>query len=282
MKKCLSLLLCLISCGCLYSQPDTDKEEQRLLAEGKRLYRSEMASWYGTDVFLAQITDQSLIGGYFSYPDGDSTKCIFYSKGNDPEVIGTIVFDSTFRPLSATSDLSQRDFTPLEKDLYTLRVLSGRIVNDDTLFKAYKNTRLNLIPVVDGKEKKVYILTGTEQTGLVIFGNDYLLTFDETNRLTDKKRLHSNILVTRYGQKDKDGEEVTGGIHTHLPETGEYITATDICTLMLYEKFTRWKQYTVIGPTYISIWDCEKDSLLIMTRAAMEKIIDDQKRRHKD
>jgi len=272
MKKDLSLFLCLLSCLCIHGQPDTDKEEQRLLSEGRRLYRSEMASWYGSDIFLAQTRDQGFIGGYFSYPDGDSTKCIFYSKGNTPRVIGTIVFDSTFRTTSATADLSPRDFTPLEKELYTLRALSGSIVNSDTLFKAYESTQLNLIPMISGKERNVYILTGSQQTGVVIFGNDYLLRFDEADHLLEKKRLHHNLIVTDYRQKDKKGAEQFGSMHTHLPETGEFITATDICTLMLYEKFAKWKQYIVVGPTYMSIWDCEKDHLLIISREAMQKI----------
>jgi len=276
MKKGLSFLLCFISTFSIYSQPDTGKEEQRLLAEGKRLYRSEMASWYGADIFMAQAQDQGFIGGYFSYPDGDSTRCIFYSKGSTPRVIGTIVFDSTFRTTSATSDLLPREFTPLEKDLYTLRTLSGAIVNNDTLFKAYENTQLNLIPVIDGTERNVYILTGSQQTGFVIFGNDYLLRFDETDHLTEKKKLHHDMFITDYRKKGQKGAEQVGSMHTHLPETGEFITATDICTLMLYERFTKWKQYVVAGPAYLSIWDCEKDHLLIISREAMEKIRKDQ------
>ncbi len=42
-----------------------------LQAEGKTLYKSEMASWYGTDVFLEKCKSRvSLSGGYLSYDTG--------------------------------------------------------------------------------------------------------------------------------------------------------------------------------------------------------------------
>ena len=69
-------------------------------------------------------------------------------------------------------------------------------------------------------------------------------------------------------------------MHSHLPSTGEYITATDICTLMLYEKYPGWKQYYVISPSYVSIWSCEKDELVILTKKAWDSINEDQQKRH--
>ena len=42
-------------------------------------------------------------------------------------------------------------------------------------------------------------------------------------------------------------------IHNHQEETGDFITATDICTLMLYEKFAKWKNHIVVSKKYMSI-----------------------------
>jgi hypothetical protein len=36
-------------------------------------------------------------------------------------------------------------------------------------------------------------------------------------------------------------------MHSHLPETGDFITPTDICTLMPYEKFANWKTHNVVS-----------------------------------
>jgi hypothetical protein len=160
---------------------------------------------------------------------------------------------------------------PLCSRLYYLSFTTGRI-NTDTLFKTYESTNLNLIPLINGKDKKVYVLTGPTETGVVIFGNDYLLTFDENNNVTIKKQLHKNIIPIYYGKL----EEEEGAMHTHLPETGDFITATDICTLMLYEKYAKWKTYNVVSKKYLNIWNCKTDQLTVITMEALERINKDQ------
>jgi hypothetical protein len=154
-------------------------------------------------------------------------------------------------------------------------------VNSDTLFKKYNNTNLNFIPIINGNEKKVYILTGPQQNGVVIFGNDYILTFDKNNKLTNKKQLHKNIIPIYFGGKEEEGKQIEGSMHSHLPETGDYITATDICTLMLYEKFAKWKTHNVVSKKYLNIWNCETDQLTVISMEAVDKINKDQEKRNK-
>lgn len=264
-----------------FAQPSVEEQTRPIVDEGKRLYRSEMASWYGTDIFIEKYKDRENIGGYFSYEESSLAKCIFFSKGEHPKVIGTINFDSTYNLQTATSDLTERDFTKQEFDLFTIRSTALRIINSDSLFKTFKNTSLNLIPLISDGEKKVYVLTGPRSNGVVIFGNDYLLNFNDDNKLTGKRQLHKNIIVANYGEKAEDGKEVFGAMHTHLPETGDFITSTDICTLMLYEKFAKWKQYNIVSENYFSIWNCETNQLVTLTKEAMDKIYGDQNKKHK-
>jgi hypothetical protein len=49
-------------------------EAQSIVDEGKLLYHSEMASWYGTDVFLDNYKSRENIGGYISYMDNKLEK----------------------------------------------------------------------------------------------------------------------------------------------------------------------------------------------------------------
>lgn len=263
MKKTLSILFALISLTAL-GQKNPTEEAQPIVAEGKLLYKSEMASWYGTDLFLEKYSERDNIGGYFSYTDNDKAKCIFFSKQESPKVIGTITFDSTYNIKTAKVDLTERVFNKIETDLYEIRKLAYKEVNSDTLFKSYENTSLNLIPLINGNEKKVYILTGPRQTGVVIFGNDYLLTFDKDNKILIKKQLHKNIIPVYYG--NEEGKESIGAMHMHLPETGEFMTATDICTLLLYSKFAKWKQHNVISEKYLNIWNCETEKLTVIPK----------------
>jgi hypothetical protein len=166
---------------------------------------------------------------------------------------------------TAQTDLAQRDFTENELELYTIRKNALATIKSDTIFKRYENTSLNLIPLISNGERKVYVLTGPQKNGVVIFGNDYVLTFDDKNNLKSRKKLHKNLIPMEY-------ENSVSGVHSHLPETGDFITATDICTLMLYEKFAKWETHFVMSKKYVSIWDCKKDELIVVTTEAFKKM----------
>ncbi len=280
MKKVTLLLITLISVSA-FGQDNLTTLAKPIVDEGRRLYKSEMASWYGTDLFLENYKDRANIGGYFSYTENETSKCIFFSKADKPKVIGAISFDSTYNTKTANADLSEREFTILENDLFTIRKIALETIKSDALFKTYKNTNFNLIPLIGNNEKKIYVLTGSDQNGVVIFGNDYLLTFSSDNKLTSTKQLHKNIIPINYGGKEEEGKEIEGTVHSHLPETGDYITATDICTLMLYEKFTKWKQHNVVSKNYLNIWNCLTDQLVVIPMGTIDKINKDQKKRNK-
>ena len=264
MKRLLFLFLLFASLSAV-GQTDLQSRIKAVVDEGKQLYRSEMASWYGTDLFLGNYKSRANVGGYFSYATKeDVSKCIFFSKAEKPRVIGTISFDKTFNMELAKIDLNEREFTTTENDLYAIRKVALSTINTDTLFKKYSNTDLNLIPLVYNNEKKVYVLTGPKQGGAVIIGNDYLLSFDSNNQLTSKRFLHKNIIPVPYAGKQNNGTEIVSTIHSHLPETGDLITSTDICTLMLYEKYAKWKTHQVVSQKYLSTWDCAKDELSVV------------------
>lgn len=279
MKKLITVIIILLSGISSFCQSKVEKKTKPIVEEGKRLYRSEMASWYGTDIFLAKFKEREKIGGYLSYSENALSKCIFFSKGEKPKVIGTMTFDDTFDIQTAKTELTERDFNNTESELYNIRTKALQTINSDTIFKQYKNTNLNLIPIISNGEKKVYVLTGPKDDGVIIFGNDYLLTFDKKNNLIDRKRLHKNIIWTEYGKKMNDGQEAVGGTHTHLPSTGDFITATDICTLMLYEKATKWEQYYTYSENYMCIWNCKTDELTAIPMKTINKISEDQKKK---
>ena len=65
MKKLTGLLLSFIAAYQSFGQVDTDRVNDSLTQEGLRLYKSEMASWYGTDIFREQYKDEIKIGGVF-------------------------------------------------------------------------------------------------------------------------------------------------------------------------------------------------------------------------
>lgn len=234
------------------AQSKEDELNAAIYNEGVALYRSEMASWYGTDLFMAEYKEKwDLMGGYFSYSIGDTSKCIFYTKGDDPHVLVSIAFDLSYDLRSAIVEDKGRPLNEMEEILCEIRTKARDLTLTDDFYKWYENTRLNLIPIISNGERKVYIVTGPQVHNTIIFGNDYLLTFDSNNQLKTQKRLHANIIFQEY---DHDVEQEYG-MHTHLPSTGAYMTATDICTLMLYGRYTPWNQYYVISNEQVTTWN---------------------------
>ncbi|WP_316791557.1 hypothetical protein [Pedobacter frigoris] len=258
----LSTLLIFIFCLNLTAKSqDLDEKTASIIAEGRLLYHSEMASWYGTDVLQARFKSKAAgAGGYFSYSDGEQNKCVFFDRKEIPAPLITFIFDASYNVNSVKVDTSQRNFTPTELELFTIRQAALRAIKTDTIFKMYNNTNLNVIPLVSNEDKKVYVLTAPTINGVVVFGNDYLLNFDRSSQLLNIKRLHKNIIPVNYTG------ELAETTHSHLPETGDFITATDICTLMLYGKTANWKNHIVVSEKYASIWDCQKQSLTVITR----------------
>lgn len=239
-------------------------------AEGKMLYRLEKASWHGTDLFMEKYAYPDNIGGYFSYIQNDTPKCVFVSKTTVPQVIGTIIFTNDFDLDQAKVIMSGRDLSPAEQDIFALRKAAiNAIATDAFQMKFFENTNPNVIPVIRGTKREVYILTGPKNPGKVLFGNDYLLDFDAKNNLKSAKPLHKNLIPIEYNSE----AETEVSIHSHTASTGNFITATDICTLMLYAEIAGWKQHYVVTDKYFNIWDVKNQKLVITTKKAMEKIL---------
>jgi hypothetical protein len=277
-KLLLSLLALLAAAQFAFAQKkDLNAIASRIEKEAKALYNSEWASWYGTDVFMAKCKDkQPIAGGFLSYETPTGRTNIFYSREEQPKVLVTISFGSDYNENNYTLDTATRAFNPAERDLYELKNAAQQRMVHDTTFKVLRNTNLNPVPIIQNGVKKVYVLTGPKVTGVVIFGNDYVLNFDKSNKVTEVKKLHKSFIPSYYAKPGSDTSKIqVSAMHSHLPEYDEFITVTDICTLMLYEKFTTWNNCMVISPNYVSLWDCKKNSLTILTTEAWKKIAND-------
>lgn len=242
-------------------------ELAKIQKEGELLYKSEMASWYGTDLFLEKNKDVSTIGGYFSYVEEKNAKCIFFSKEEIPQVIGTITFDESFSTENAKIDLSKRVFTENETNYFTIRQKALKEIQEDSIFVLYKYTSFNIIPVITETESKVIVLTGPKKNNVVIFGNDYEILFDKEFNVVSKRKIHQNIITIEFGGE----KETVSTMHNHSENTGEYITSTDICTLMLYGKFTEWESHIVVSDKFMTNWIIKTNSLIIVNSSDFKK-----------
>ena len=269
MEKLLLLVFTLFSLS-IFSQ---NKQTDKILDEGKLLYRLEKGSWYGTDDMLERFTTKKdSVGGYLSYETSDKKiKTIFFSRFDPNRILIRYLFDEKPNSEFVSIDTLNQNATELEKNLILIRqdARNRASVNEDEFFSFYENTSLNFIPVINGKERKVYVLTGPQISGVVLIGNDYVLNYDKKNNFKNKSKIHNSILQFPY--KSENGEStLESTYHSHI--VTEYISPTDICTLLLYRDYVEWEQHIVISEKEVSVFNLEKETLLTMKRKDWDKI----------
>ena len=257
-----------------YFQRDKiDKLTDSIANEGNLMYCSEWASWYGTDIFLDKCKDkQGQLGGYLSYESGSGLNNVLFTRGDKPNVLATISFTKEMDPQKFRLDTTSRKLTKVETEYFLLRRSAIKRMENDTIFKGYRNTNLNPVPIITNGKKRVYVLTAPKNNGFVLFGNDYFIDFDNHNEIISVSKIHNSLIVAQAGSKQDSSKSIIGALHSHVAGKDEFMTATDICTIHLYEKLTTWNNCTVISKNYVSVWDCRRNTLLILTMEAWQKI----------
>ena len=269
MKRIWIILILALTCSSISFGQETEK----ILEEGKLLYWLEKASWYGTDDFLARFpSKRDSIGGYLSYVnDKNHVINIFFAKDNPNHILVRYSFDSIPDISPVTIDSLNHVATQSEIDLIAIRQDAIQKISDnsDGFFTFYNNTSLNPIPIISKGKRKVFVLTGPQISNIVIIGNDYLMSYDNKNRFVKKEKIHESMLQFPYKSADPDNTMQTT-YHSHV--LSDCISSTDICTLLLYKDFVEWKQHYVVSKKYVSIFDMEKENLVIITRKAWDNI----------
>lgn len=278
MKKILLLVLMVLSavaCSTVKKAPPKNNMQLKVIAdsilsEGMFLYRLEKASWHSSDDFNANYKELlNSFKGYFSYEvPGDAVYSVFYDQSSPAKVLVRYRFTNLPKSTELTADTKHPDMNAIEKDLMALREEAmRRIIEDkDTVFRFYKDTRFNFIPIVRNGEKKVVVLTGPTKNEVLI-GNDYELFFDESNRLTSKRRIH-NAMINLTEQRKKSNIEVKYSGHNHV--FSDYIDATDICTLLLYKFMLVEDEHIVLSEKYVSLFNIKDQTLTIIPREIFE------------
>lgn len=269
--KNIFLIYFTFSCFIALSQ---NKQAAEVLEEGKLLYRLEKGSWYGTDDMMARfVTKKDSVGGYVSYETSDNKiYTTFFSRFDQNVILVRYQFDKIPKPEPISVDTLNNDASDLEKDLISLwkDAQSRAVENSDSFFTFYENTSLNFIPLIIGEKRRVFVLTGPQTSGEVILGNDYILNYSRKNKFRNKSKIHNSILFFPFKSEDEQ-KPIETTIHSHV--LTDYITSTDICTLLLYKDYVEWKQHYVISKKIVSIFNLEKETLFIMKRKAWDRIL---------
>lgn len=271
----LSFLLSFFSISVSAQKIDLEKKAE-IIEEGYLMFRLELASWQSTDRLRDYLRGPQVraLAGYLSYSDEDSLRSIYYTAGDAPQILATVSFDRDGSPGSLVVDSTARQATQTELLYIQLREAALRNAqNDQTDFYVmYENTGINLVVLPGEKRHKVYFMTAPQVEGVVLMGNDYLLEFDENIQLISRKKLHAGLIEMKLGtESGAKGELITA--HEHQKGESDYITSTDLCTLLLYSQLTDWVAHHVLSPKFVSVWDIESEQMLILTQKGFKKIV---------
>lgn len=265
----LRFLIVLLLTTRVFSQDRLDIIRDSILAEGYFLFSLERASWIGTDLARELVSSRfPTIKGYLSYPDNDLVSCIFWTR-DDTLVSFKASFDSTFDINSCIVDTVLRPPSLIELKLIRMRENALNLINADTsgFFKMYHNTTLNLIPIAFSNDHRVVVITGATVSGFMPIGNDYIMWYDSIGTFLSQERLHYSLIAKPLEPKPgKDGESVFATYHSHTIQ--DFITSTDVCTILLYQNDATWSQHYVVGKSFVSLWNKNTSDFIILTKDA--------------
>jgi len=249
------------------AQNAMQEEVKRISAEGKQLYYTEMGTRVATPLFEAKYKGKEKAEGVVAYTVNDKVHCVYYSGGEKARALATLDFDTLFTAEKVIENFTPGDLTEVEKNLIQIRTKAKQLANTDAQLRKADGCRFLFIPVQYQNKYWVYLIPESETDGRVVFGNDFLLEFDQKGNFKEKKSLHPNTIILKYGKEADPGQDPNGGTHVHYPETGDLITATDCCILMLNSKKAGWKQHSVISQNYISFFNCQNNEFIAIPKS---------------
>ena len=246
MKNFFAILVLLLFSNIIFAQ-DVKLSEKELktqldsiVKEGNLLYKYEKSAWISTDLALNVTEIENNYSGYFTYEINSTTKTIILGKKHQ-NCIAEYTFIIDFDEPDSIC-LNERDFYPLEKKLLEIREkIIKQLSNKKYGIGIPKGYSPNFILLPFKKGYKLYIIMGTSQSDVIPFGNDYLFVANEKGVIKSWHKFHSGII---FSPTTYEGNKVTYLTHSHL-RTTPLITATDICTFMLYAPLYDIEEFSV-------------------------------------
>lgn len=216
-----------------------------ILREGNLLYRLEKAAWISTDQAMEVPSVRNSFGGFLTYLRQDTVVAIIYDRMDFTKVIFELLFtDPANEPVAKS--LSKRTVTEYEKELILARdnIING-IIDNEYDVREPEGFSLNFVILPFEQGYKLYILTGTSQHNIIPFGNDYIFFANAEGEITRWRKFHSRLIP--QSTVGPGGEPITTMMHSHL-RSEPYISATDICTFMLYGGYYGLNEFGVYSP----------------------------------
>lgn len=227
-----------------------------ILVEGNLLYFYEKAAWISFDMALEQPQVRDNFESYLTYQTGKAIKTIFLGK-NMEKCIAEYTFITDF-DTPEFIQLTERNLSDYEKKLIYIRErIFNKLGDKEYDLGVPEGFSLNFILLPYGKKYKFYVLTGTSQSNIIPFGNDYLFIADDYGNIEKWRKFHTGMIPA---YTEMEGYKVVKYTHSHT-SLHPLISATDICTFMLYGPLYDLDKFSVYSEGKYMEYDLETNTI---------------------
>jgi hypothetical protein len=255
-----------------FAQDKFEDVKKKILDEGFLLYKLRKAETNSIEK-IGKPKDYENCVTYFNK---DSLVTLFYTKKDsneaDFEINQIVIHDTT---------------------------LGVKFITQRQLLKKPNQSELELISLKDHHKQSKYPLDfSPEDIGryVILYKKEnyyliYCMKFDHNENVlplggdycfkkiySDKYYNLPDLFHRNYIPIDMSSTLTVGAVasmHNHLGSTSNYITPTDICTLLLYKDKNPFKEHLVISRRHISKFNTEDMSLIIMKKKEYNKKYND-------
>jgi len=224
-----------------YTYEEINIKLDSIMNEANLLYKYEKSAWISTDLAHENSNIRKKIGGFLTYKANDTIKTIIFNKERNKCIAEYVFIDDFKKPNKEI--FVERNFTRTEQNLQkTKEIIFEQLSDEKFEVGVPEGFNLNPILIPENEKYKLYLITGTSQSNIIPFGNDYLFQTDENGKIESWKKFHSRLIPTYTTAPN--GEKITETTHSHL-RTNPFISATDICTFKLYGKLYDLNEFSI-------------------------------------
>lgn len=247
-----------------YSEKELQQKLDSIKTEANLLFSHENASWNAGDLANSNPKIRENMGSYLTYQAKDIIKTVFLNK-DQSKIIAEYDFKNDQKS-PVKESFTQRELNNTESILKNIHSIVIPQLSDPKYEVALpQGYSLNLILIPFNENYKIYLISGTSQSGIIPFGNDYLFVSDKKGNIISNQKIHSRLVPAQATMGD--GSIATMVTHSHL-KTNPFISATDICTFKLYAPLTKLEEFSIYSPalgTYMK-YNYKKDTIEIVKK----------------
>lgn len=233
----------------------SDQEIQAKLdsikAEANLLYSYENASLNSENSARKNKKIKKDFGGSLTYFLNDTVKTVILNKLQNQVTAEYFYLNDSPKPIHEKT--AARNLNDTETELLTVKKnLFEQLSAPEYKVNVPENFTLDLVTIPFGNGFRNYIITGTQKSGIIPVGNDYLFITDRAGKIQKWKKFHSRLIPVHT--TDGKGNYTVTSVHSHL-KTSPFISATEICTFRLYArsgKLNKLSVYSTALETYLT------------------------------